>query len=187
MALTTTRRLIAYSSCVLCRRRKIRCNRESPCSNCVRSKNANCIYENLFSQPQQATELHSSISPIAAVAAPSLTSKSSPRVASTTTASTAAGYQSSQDIEFLKNKIKELEERLSQSNGTSQSPIQTPGSNIEAISSRIGGTFYVHHEEPLAGQPQNISRSVTHKSRMFGQSHWITGMALVCFRVAYTV
>ncbi|KAF3071175.1 hypothetical protein GL218_00223 [Daldinia childiae] len=179
MAETERRRRRPPISCVLCRRRKIRCNRESPCSNCVRSKNASCIYENHFLQPQQATELHSSISPIAEVAVPSLTSKSSPRAASTTTASTAATYQSSQDIEFLKNKIKQLEERLSQSNETSQSPIQTPGSNIEAISSRIGGTFYVHHEDPLAGQPQNISRSVTHKSRMFGQSHWITGMALV--------
>ncbi|KAI0130656.1 putative C6 transcription factor [Daldinia grandis] len=179
MAETERRRRRPPISCVLCRRRKIRCNRESPCSNCVRSKNANCIYENIFSQSQQDTELHSSIPPIAAVAAPSLTSRSSPRTASTTTTSAAASYQSSQDIEFLKNKIKQLEERLSQSNRTSQSSVQTPTSNIEAISSRIGGTFYVHHEDHLAGQPQSISRSVTHKSRMFGQSHWITGMSLM--------
>ncbi|KAF1948366.1 hypothetical protein CC80DRAFT_317587 [Byssothecium circinans] len=33
-------------SCVLCRRRKIRCNREAPCSNCVKSKSA-CAYDSL--------------------------------------------------------------------------------------------------------------------------------------------
>ncbi|KAI8960882.1 putative C6 transcription factor [Daldinia sp. FL1419] len=165
-------------SCVLCRRRKIRCNRESPCSNCIRSKTSNCVYENNFTQPQQANEPHSSIPPLSAVAGPSLTSKSPQWAPSTTTASTVASYQSSQDIDFLKNKIRQLEERLSHSNRTSQSPAQGPGSNIEAISSRIGGTFYVHHEDPLSG-PQGISRSVTHKSRMFGQSHWITGMSLV--------
>ncbi|KAI1471652.1 putative C6 transcription factor [Daldinia caldariorum] len=166
-------------SCVLCRRRKVRCNRETPCSNCLRSKNASCIYENQFSQSQQESELHSSTPTIAAAAAPSLTSKSSPRAVTAATTSTPASYQSSKDIEFLKDKIKQLEEQLSQSNRTARSPIQTPGSNIEAISSRIGGTFYIHHEDTLAGQPPGISRSVTHKSRMFGQSHWITGMSLV--------
>ncbi|KAL3462228.1 hypothetical protein BJX64DRAFT_277308 [Aspergillus heterothallicus] len=33
-------------SCTLCRRRKIRCNRESPCSNCVKSKTEPCVYDN---------------------------------------------------------------------------------------------------------------------------------------------
>lgn len=31
-------------ACALCRRRKIRCNREAPCSNCLRSR-ANCVYQ----------------------------------------------------------------------------------------------------------------------------------------------
>ncbi|CAK7214909.1 hypothetical protein SEUCBS140593_002349 [Sporothrix eucalyptigena] len=35
-------------SCTLCRRRKIRCNREQPCSNCLRArKNVACVYEEL--------------------------------------------------------------------------------------------------------------------------------------------
>ncbi|OTB16142.1 hypothetical protein K445DRAFT_350935 [Daldinia sp. EC12] len=179
MAETERRRRRPPISCVLCRRRKIRCNRESPCSNCLRSKNASCVYESQFSQSHQETELHSSIPSIGVAAAPSLTSNPSPRAPSATTASTAASYQSSQDIEFLKHKIKQLEEQLSQSNRTSRSPVRTPGSNIEAISSGIGGTFYIHHEDASAGQPPGIPRSVTHKSRMFGQSHWITGMSLV--------
>ncbi|EGC42800.1 C6 zinc finger domain-containing protein [Histoplasma capsulatum var. duboisii H88] len=31
-------------SCALCRRRKIRCNRQTPCGNCVRSKSGHCVY-----------------------------------------------------------------------------------------------------------------------------------------------
>ncbi|CAK7210382.1 hypothetical protein SCUCBS95973_000761 [Sporothrix curviconia] len=35
-------------SCTLCRKRKIRCNREQPCSNCLRArKNVTCVYEEL--------------------------------------------------------------------------------------------------------------------------------------------
>ncbi|ERT03438.1 uncharacterized protein SPSK_08313 [Sporothrix schenckii 1099-18] len=43
-------------SCTLCRRRKIRCNREQPCSNCLRSrKNVACVYEELPPLPGAAT------------------------------------------------------------------------------------------------------------------------------------
>ena len=37
-------------SCSLCRRRKLRCNRENPCSNCMRSRNGTCVYEDPSSQ-----------------------------------------------------------------------------------------------------------------------------------------
>ncbi|KIA75862.1 Zn(II)2Cys6 transcription factor [Aspergillus ustus] len=41
-------------SCALCRRRKIRCNRESPCSNCIKSKSEPCVYDsNDALRPQQ--------------------------------------------------------------------------------------------------------------------------------------
>lgn len=33
------------SSCALCRKRKLRCNRETPCSNCLKSKTGSCVYE----------------------------------------------------------------------------------------------------------------------------------------------
>lgn len=44
----------ACSSCSFCRRRKIKCNREQPCSNCVRSRiTANCVYDQ-FPHPLRA-------------------------------------------------------------------------------------------------------------------------------------
>ncbi|CAH0055872.1 unnamed protein product [Clonostachys solani] len=40
-------------SCTLCRKRKIRCNKEAPCSNCIRSKvpDGTCVYDNPNSTP----------------------------------------------------------------------------------------------------------------------------------------
>ncbi|KAI0385597.1 putative C6 transcription factor [Hypomontagnella monticulosa] len=183
-------------SCVLCRRRKIRCNRENPCSNCVRSKSGNCIYENYISPPPPSQrpiplgqgprrdEPHFSptnsipSAVVTATTAPSHTSNPSPKAPSSRTTSTRASQQSSQDVETLKVKIRQLEERLSRTNQTlSRSPAPSSNSNIEVISTGISGTFYVHHEDQLAGQPQGIDRHVSHKSRFFGQSHWITGFA----------
>lgn len=46
-------KLLQCRSCTLCRKRKIRCNRESPCSNCIRSKTPHtaCVYDNLRGLP----------------------------------------------------------------------------------------------------------------------------------------
>ncbi|KAI1210768.1 putative C6 transcription factor [Annulohypoxylon truncatum] len=178
-------------SCTLCRRRKLRCSRESPCSNCIKSRSGNCVYENFISHAQPGVELGlgpayseshysaptTSISSTATgVTAPNHTSQSSPKAASSTAGSTPTSY-SSQEVESLRNRIRQLEEQLSKTNLT---PSQPPAdSNIEAINSRISGTFYIHHENNLTGQPRAISRSVTHKTRVFGQSHWITGFSLV--------
>ncbi|KAI1381309.1 putative C6 transcription factor [Hypoxylon crocopeplum] len=185
-------------SCVLCRRRKIRCNRESPCSNCVKSRSGNCIYENYISNHllhplQETTELglatrlreshgssltNSTDSTTAPSTALSYSSNSPPRVSSSTT-STHTSQQSSHEIASLKSRIRQLEEQLSKANlSPSQSSVPGSISSIETISSHISGTFHVHHDDHLAGQPEAMYRSVTHKTRMFGKSHWITGLAL---------
>ncbi|KAI2624648.1 putative C6 transcription factor [Hypomontagnella submonticulosa] len=196
MAESERRRRRPPVSCTLCRRRKIRCNRESPCSNCVRSKSGNCFYENYISppppsqrpialgqgprrdEPHFSPPTNSISSAITATTAPTHTSNPSPRAPSSTTASTRASQQSSQDVESLKVRIRQLEDRLSRTyQASSRSPAPSSNSNIEVISTGISGTFYVHHDDQLVGPSQSIHRSVSHKSRVFGQSHWITGFA----------
>ncbi|KAI2464597.1 putative C6 transcription factor [Annulohypoxylon bovei var. microspora] len=179
-------------SCTLCRRRKLRCSRESPCSNCVKSRSGNCVYENFISHTlQRKAELNlgpryreshypaptNSVSSTAtAVAVSNYASQSSSKTSSSPVASTPA----SQELESLRSRVKQLEEQLSKTNQTpSRSPVLDPDYNIETITSRISGTFYIHHDDNLNGQSQAISRSVTHKTRVFGQSHWITGFTLV--------
>ncbi|KAK3297791.1 uncharacterized protein B0H64DRAFT_416719 [Chaetomium fimeti] len=44
-------------SCILCRRRKIRCDRQTPCSNCIKSKNATCSYRDDPRPPRRQSPL----------------------------------------------------------------------------------------------------------------------------------
>jgi hypothetical protein len=82
----------------------------------------------------------------------------------------------------MKSRIRQLEEQLSKATQTSpQSPVLPLISHIETTTSRLAGTFYIHHESGLVGQAQAISRSVMHKTRLFGQSHWVNGAALVSY------
>ncbi len=99
---------------------------------------------------------------------------------STTTASTLDIRSSFREVESMKSKIRQLEEQLSNSaHGSTQSPATTANSNIETTTSRLGGTFHIHHDSRIFGQSQATSRSVMHKSRLFGQSHWVNGIVLV--------
>lgn len=92
-------------------------------------------------------------------------------------ASSPASQSSTQDVVLMRNRIKELEEQLSKatsSKSTPQSQTSPLNSEIETATSQIGGTYYFHIDSP-----QGLTRSVTHKTRLFGQSHWIVGMSLV--------
>ncbi|KAH7129501.1 hypothetical protein B0J13DRAFT_509852 [Dactylonectria estremocensis] len=186
-------------SCALCRKRKIRCNRETPCSNCVRSKNEHCVYENpppqLSSQPSRqslgASKLGPSQQPrrIAPVDTASSTSSASSHVLvspgpSSTSASSPADVPL--DVDHMRMRIQQLEEQLSkatiqppQTHTLPPVPVPTAGSDsiFETASSRLAGTFHIHRST-LFGEAQVFKRSITHKTRMFGQSHWINGATM---------
>ena len=108
---------------------------------------------------------------------------SSSLVTGLTGASTPMSQPSTQDAESmrLKLRIQQLEDQLSKSSlKPIQFPVSTPNSNIETTSSRLGGTFHIHCESGSFGEPQAIARSITHKTRLFGQSHWfVNGVLLV--------
>ena len=93
---------------------------------------------------------------------------------------TPARHSSSQEIEALKAKIRQLEHQLAQSEKSpAESSVPTPISDFETVHSHLAGTFHVHHESFPSNQGQTIRRSFFHKRRFFGQSHWIGSMALV--------
>lgn len=85
----------------------------------------------------------------------------------------------------MKEKIRELEEQLSKL--THDLPVESSsqprGSNIETFSSSISGHLHILHETRLPGEARAISRSITQKTRLFGQSHWINGATAVSLRV----
>lgn len=103
---------------------------------------------------------------------------------------------SSQGIVFMRNRIKHLEEQLHKASSVaslaSPSHAETAASNIETTTSQMGGTFHIHHPSPtedvqgiMSRQAQAISRNISHKTRLFGQSHWANTMAPVV-RVWYS-
>lgn len=85
------------------------------------------------------------------------------------------------EAEQLRLRIRELEDQLSRVNIKSHTSHGTVvSSSIETTSSRLGGTFHVQCDTPTGGKGPMIARSMTHKTRMFGQSHWcVTGVLLV--------
>jgi hypothetical protein len=103
-----------------------------------------------------------------------------PLTASSTSASTPASQRSDHDVESMKTKIRELEHQLSKvTYKSAQSPVQMSDSTINTTESSMAGTFHIHTESSVFGQVQFISRSVFHKNRLFGQSHWCNGVILV--------
>lgn len=178
-------------SCTLCRRRKVRCNRAIPCSNCLRSKKSSntCVYENPPGQNRDAgpvpippaavsiTNSYNSHRSTLTSQPPSSLSTSSVCVS---TPNSLLSNPDSQSLE-LRLRIRQLEEQLSKKTSAEHhhSPASTTTSNIQKLSSGLGGTFHVHCESSSSGQPQNIARSVAHKTRLFGQSHWAVNAILL--------
>ncbi|KAL1855250.1 hypothetical protein Daus18300_011156 [Diaporthe australafricana] len=64
---------------------------------------------------------------------------------------------------------------MATSKSTPAAPVVTPASEIETTSSKFAGTFHVHGNSTLFGRPALMSRSISHKTRLLGQSHWMNG------------
>lgn len=58
-------------------------------------------------------------------------------------------------------------------------PADSPDSRVESTTSQMAGTFLIHHGDTRLGQSPSINRSITHKNRMFGQSHWFNTCILM--------
>lgn len=193
-------------SCSLCRKRKIKCNRESPCSNCLRSKSGNCVYESLSPPPSRRhrharisdldrpepdiyqfpkpTDISSDTNRYATVSKSQ--SNSTSGFASSTEPSTPASQSSSREVESLRIKIQQLEDQLLRANRRSAGlSVPSPNYNISTTTSHIAGTYHVQEEVPADGRIPTISRTIMHKTRVFGQSHWMNGVAQVRSRFKF--
>jgi hypothetical protein len=97
-------------ACAQCRRRKIRCDQNTPCNNCVRSGIPDCtippnhistlrLQQSRVAAPRPAT----TISPPSAVASTTLTPRPTPQ----------SVYTEESNVDELQSKIKELENTIS--------------------------------------------------------------------------
>lgn len=204
-----------YRACVACRRRKTRCDRESPCRNCQKSKTKEpCVYEDeppLALRRRVRVDQHydgrgggetASITSRDGTSASAVTTTSTTRVPTELPAKSPASLET----EAMRKRIQYLEKQL---NVTKPSPHMsrvalsssslTPGSDIETTRSQIGGTFHIIHPTPVVPVDTNtdpleagfthtvsrcISRGISHKTRLLGQSHWVNTVAPLVSRAA---
>ncbi|KAJ5798503.1 uncharacterized protein N7503_007799 [Penicillium pulvis] len=93
-----------------------------------------------------------------------------------TAPNTPTSQSSAREAELL-NKIKQLETQLAKAGvepGASIGPSPIWDSSVDAP--QIAGTFHVNREAPSEGKAPTIVRTIMHKTRIFGQSHWIHGV-----------
>ncbi|KAF2114254.1 hypothetical protein BDV96DRAFT_577850 [Lophiotrema nucula] len=197
-------------SCSLCRRRKIRCSRENPCSNCVKSGNEDCDYESIG--PPKAIEQRplpelsarpTPPSPSSISAAWSGSKHPPSSVASSVTDpfASSSATSSAWEAESLKSRIRQLEQQLSKTSASPSSVLESifverfepwlddrqRGANPVSSNPKLGSSKPISGvEQPpgiidlgFFGQALPLPRSVVHKTRLFGQSHWIYGGTLV--------
>ncbi|KAL7915056.1 hypothetical protein GGI35DRAFT_168149 [Trichoderma velutinum] len=158
-------------SCALCRKRKLRCNRQRPCSNCIRSKTETCVYENH----------HLAEQPLAAGQSPG---RSQIGVFSLESRAQAQSHLDSKlnDALAIRNHGSNVASRNAISPLASGSQDDLTLSLSASDEHRPGflgldrseGTIHFHRDNnPSDSTNAGLIRSVTHKTRFFGQSHWI--------------
>lgn len=101
---------------------------------------------------------------------------------------------STREVEVLEDRIKQLESQLRQQSlqeklathlASSQHTANVPSELPTAIASGIGESYFIHGDQNGSSQPMLISRSVSHKTRLFGQSHWINTVVFVSLLQSY--
>ncbi|KAK5651886.1 hypothetical protein OQA88_11545 [Cercophora sp. LCS_1] len=160
----TRRRRRPALSCSLCRQRKVRCNREKPCNHCSKSDNAVCDYAD--NGPEHTVPTHSAKSPVLSINNRSSTLVGASETSADSTRSVANTPATIQPDDSVSSTL---------------APVLT-----RAAFTGLSDAFYVHYEQesenasaPGLTTAQHIPRCVSHKTRLFGQSHWMSpGIAL---------
>lgn len=198
------------SSCIPCRKRKIRCDKQLPCSNCTKSRNATCLYKDDPRTQRKRGTFGETVQTLggsgAVVGNPRAAASSSPepRPPGATRATAAATNTTTLDANTVstisgtygnsscdlphssETYVKPLGKPVSaQPASTGESSVNTPVSTltknslVETKTLNFAGKFYFHSEHRHDRQSKSVTRSVSHKTRFFGQSHWVTFMGLV--------
>lgn len=191
-------------SCSVCRRRKTRCDRKSPCSNCVRSRRKEaCVYEEEppprrprarsiqqshrhdSAQPPQTSNA-SILTALPGSATPTCPDSSASAAGDSASPATDTTQVPPDNIDSMRSRIKHLEQQLYKATPkpVHAANVVTPASEIEATSSKFAskfaGTFHVHGSNTggstlFGTRSALMSRSISHKTRLLGQSHWMNG------------
>nr|POE88423.1 multidrug resistance regulator 1 [Quercus suber] len=168
------------SSCVLCRRRKLKCDRNVPCSNCIKSRTGRCTYDNGHSRsdihqpptPSSSSEEwrigRVSTSPIQSVG---LTPSSRDH------ATEPVKRQGARNVDTVRLRCRH--EVPVPGSKHDQIQVHDPTSDPDAhmATTAVSGTFHFQYASNLPGGSRSVA--TIHKNRYFGQSHWVNSTPLV--------
>jgi len=188
-------------SCVECRRRKIKCDRNDPCTQCTMSKSASCTYKDGYPGPDHSIKPAVSdpipVKPNGDLGGCGVTTlpftngislsqdtrslDSSTRTVplfegshsnSTTLYSPSVGSteepQPEQNVQVLLKRVKKLEETLDTVSRGNPAPQWTSLSSIDCAGSST--SFFGSHVKISVPE----LRGSVSKTRLFGQSHWMS-------------
>lgn len=86
---------------------------------------------------------------------------------------------SSIELDSMRSKIAELEHQLHQSRNITPS-VATPAPTTSFhVTSGLAGPIDVLQDSRTFGESYPISRGISHKNRVFGQSHWMNGFVVL--------
>ena len=167
-------------SCEQCRRRKVRCDRGSPCSTCVQSGNKTCSY----AAPPRPRASHPRVirptpptSSIESPEEPSVTSGGSGGVAAVQTTTPDSTGNTSIDWVFGRTLLHPPE--------VTAKTDTADNAELESLAQRIRQLeWQVENGKPPPGPTQGKKRpmrGMLEKTRFFGPSHWSNAVNLVGF------
>ncbi|KAL6860643.1 hypothetical protein ACO1O0_004671 [Amphichorda felina] len=171
-------------ACEQCRRRKIRCDRNVPCSQCLRSKTASCSYAPTHTPASWTRRSHKKPAlapagqqpPIASApsvgassgdgSGPSSVAKDASASASGSVSTSVSVPDAPDNVDWLVARVHHLEEKLS-----------------KVVN--LGGPDENDHESPEGTQSSLAcpTNGTVSKTRYFGRSHWMNGTTLIPFQM----
>lgn len=162
-------------SCAECRRRKIKCDRNIPCRQCTQFKSAKCTYS-----PERLSSVNSPAT-MAAYGA----SLSTPQGVS----KSLGGPPVTANLVVLENSLPPTEcitgGTPASSTSSEQSVVQTLMDRVQRLEQALVATS-LDAQPSSAGcrtetpAKKDIDRSIWHKTRFYGQSHWVHPFEQVC-------
>ncbi|KAK0624571.1 hypothetical protein B0T17DRAFT_557469, partial [Bombardia bombarda] len=186
-------------ACEQCRLRKVRCDRNSPCSTCVRSGNPECTYQPtllarlpIVGLRTRPASLDQNIRDFAAT-----NDFSSGPFTGPTSAHTPSCRSSSSGatIETLERRVRQLEKELKSALGEGRSPSETDSRlSLASESERHSTLTYPPVDDTVPVDSGEIEkrnfvrlpiRGTISKTRFFGQSHWVNGASLLWSNVGF--
>lgn len=195
-------------SCVQCRRRKIKCDRNDPCTQCTQSKGSNCTYKDGYPWPT-TSEAHAAegVASLAPFLSPeSHDNLSSYRVASSVSPDRSAidsngrsQGSNSRTVPLFNGTHSNSTTLYSPSDGSPAEP--QPEQNVQLLADRVSKleqnlntvspgnldprwtSFSEIDNQTFFGQSARVTvpelRGSVSKTRLYGQSHWMTSFGYV--------